>query len=131
MAASEAIGLAGIRSAEDPGERGEDLNASTSSARRGEDRKDSAVSEGTFHLRDDWVRAGRANTFGTHAGVPCSHLSSVIARCPDPSAFITNSSAYGCGAPSYKGASSRKPKRALLNIIVWLSGDHAQCASLP
>ena len=32
---------------------------------------------------------------GTHAGVPSSHLSSVIGRWFEPSAFITNSSAYG------------------------------------
>jgi len=48
---------------------------------------------GVFHYRDDWVRFPSANAFGTHAGVPCSHLSSVIGRCPDPSAFMTKSSA--------------------------------------
>ena len=32
---------------------------------------------------------------GTHAGVPSSHLSSVIGLWLEPSAFITNSSAYG------------------------------------
>ena len=37
----------------------------------------------------------RAIDLGTHAGVPSSHLSSVIGRWFEPSAFITNSSAYG------------------------------------